>query len=303
MSATCLRDEPGLDGDDLLAVFVDDLRRTYTLGPPPRMGPALAEVLAAGTRTAADRPVALAPQRGAGGLLGRLQGRRPRLALGAAAASLTFLGMGTAGALPGPAQSAFDRSADAVGISLPVTDTRDSTAPDAHDPDELPGTFSSRHQDGDGAGAGQGADPSVPPAGGRQGAVASDGAAATDASSSAGTDRGDVGVPGGDAGGRARQPHVEHPAAEHRPAPGPERGRQPEERGDPRSGVGPEVGTGAEDRRGLGLGRGSAWHRPAWSFTSEEAVRPAAGPGADQEVRDSGEIPAQRAYPSRPSRR
>lgn len=295
MSVTCLRDEPGLDGDDLLAVFADDLRRTYTLGPPPRMGPALAQVLAAGTRTtAADGPVPLAvPERAPGGFLGRLQGRRPRLVLGAAAASLTFLGMGSAGALPGPAQSAFDRSADAVGISLPATDTRNPAAPDARDPDELPGTSSSSPRDARGSGP----IVPVPPAGDRQRPVAPDVPAAADASPSAPGLR-DVDVPGGDAGGRAPQSHVEHPAAEDRPAPGPERGERAEERGGPPSGVGPRVTTGVGRGPGVGVGRSSRWHRPSWGFAREEPNEPAAGRGLGQEAGRSAEEPPGRAYPS-----
>ena len=304
MSATCLRDEPGSDGDQLLTVFADGLRRSYTLGPPPRVGPALAEVMAAGTRTAAaDGPIPVAvPERDAGGFLARLQGRRPRLALGAAVASLTFLGVGAAGALPGPAQSAFDRSADAVGITLPAAGTRDSTAPDAHDPDEIPGTSSSRHQDGDGGSAGEGAGRSVPvpPVGEREGAA--DGPAVADASASAGPALSDVDVPAA-GGGRARRPHVEHPPAEDRPAPGPERGRQAEERGGPPSGAEPEVTAGPESRPGAGIGRSSKWYRPSWGFAREEPTALAARSPLGQEARRSAEESPAGAYPSRPSRR
>ena len=301
---TCLRDEPGPDGEDLLTVFADDLRRSYTVGPPPRVGPALAEVLEAGTRTAAaDGPVPGAvSERAGGGLLGRLQGRRPRLALGAAVASLTFLGVGAAGALPGPAQSAFDRSADAVGVSLPAAGTRGSAASDAHQPEELPGTFSRAPQDDQGAGEDASPTAPVPPADARQRAVPGDDAAGAGATRSAGPALRDVDVPGGNAGGRPGQTHAEPSPADDRPALVPEDGGQPDGNGRPRPGVDFPGGTGSQDRASIGRGRDSKWHRPWWASSRDEPAGPAAGFEVGREAGSAQEAP-QRAYPSRPSRR
>lgn len=295
---TCPRDEPGPDGEDLLTVFADGLRQSYTLGPPPRVGPALAEVLAAGTRrAAADGPVPVAaPERTAGGFLDRLQGRRPRLALGAVVASLTFLGVGAAGALPGPAQSAFDRSADAVGVTLPAAGARGSTAPGAHEPEDLPGSFSSGAQDEEGAGAG----PTVPPAGDSQGAAVPDDTAAAGASLAG--PAGDVQERRGNAGGRPGQTHAEPSPADDRPALVPEPGRQPDGNGGPRPGVDFRGGTGSEDRAGVGRGRGFNWHRPWWASSREQPAGPAAGSELGREAGSAEESP-ERAYPSPPTRR
>ena len=273
MNVSCPPDELGPDGEDLLTVFADGLRQSYTLGPPPRVGPALAEVLAAGTRrAAADGPVPVAvPERATDGLLGRLQGRRPRLALGAAVASLTFLGVGAAGALPGPAQSAFDRSADAVGVTLPAAGTRASTVSDAHEPEELPGPFSRAPQDEERAGT----RPTVSPAGGRPGAVVPDDPAAAGASLTG--PAGDVQERRGNAGGRPERAHAQPPPADDRPALVPETGRQPDGNSSPRPGVDFRGGTGSEDRAGGGRGRGFNWHRPWWSSSREEPAGPAGG--------------------------
>lgn len=304
MTVTCLRDEPGPDGEDLLTVFADGLRRSYTLGPPPRVGPALAEVLTAGTRTAAAEgpaPVAL-PGRGAGGLVGRLQGRRPRLALGAAVASLTFLGVGAAGALPGPAQSAFDRSADAVGVTLPAAGTRGSTASDAHEPGELPGTFSSGRQDEAGAGEDAGPTAPVPPADARQRAAPEGDPEAAGGSRSAGPALADVDVPGRKAGGRPGHTHAEPSPADDRPALVPEHGGQPDGNAGPRPGADSRGGTGVEDGAGAGRGGGFKWHRPWWASSREEPAGPAAGSELGREAQSPQESP-DRTYPSRPSRR
>ncbi len=279
MSATCLGDEPGFDSEQLLTVFADGLRRSYTLGPPPRVGPALAEVLAAGTRTAAaDGPIPVAvPERAPGGFLGRLQGRRSRLALGAAVASLTFLGVGAAGALPGPAQSAFDRSADAVGVTLPAAGTRGSTAPAAHEPEQLPGPFSRVAQDDEGAGEDASPTTPVPAADVRRREVPGDDAATAGASRSAGRSLRDVEVPGGNAGGRPGQTHAQPPPADDRPALVPETARQPDRNGGPRPGVDFRGGTGSEDRAGVRRGHGFNWHRPWWASSREQPAGRAAG--------------------------
>ena len=118
-------------GDERLQGFVADLRSLYAFGPPPQVGPRLSAVLTGGLGAAGQRADAPAnsaervPGRPVGGgdgprwLAGWLQGRRTRIGLGAAVASLTLLGTGAAGALPGPAQSAFERTVGAV-IDLPV---------------------------------------------------------------------------------------------------------------------------------------------------------------------------------------
>lgn len=127
-----------LQGDDVLRAFADDLR-VYASGPPPVIRPDLAAILATGTEGAALRPdpgVVLSPrvESGRRRLGDRLQGRRGRLALGAAVLSLTVLGTGGAGALPGPAQAAFVRAADSVGIELPDEARRGQTPPDEPSP-------------------------------------------------------------------------------------------------------------------------------------------------------------------------
>ncbi|MDP8987272.1 MAG: hypothetical protein M3N11_02870, partial [Actinomycetota bacterium] len=182
MGMTCLDDGGRHDGDQLLGAFADDVRRAYT-GPPPRVEPALAEVLASGAGTAAEdrRVPVVVPDRAAGGFLARLGGRRPRVALSAAVASLTFLGAGAAGALPGPAQSAFDRAADAIGVRLPAAGARGSTAPPVHDLDDRARTLWGGPQDEDSAGAG--GTVLAPPAGDRHGTAPPGHPAGPDASS------------------------------------------------------------------------------------------------------------------------
>lgn len=127
-----------LQGDDALRAFADDLR-VYASGPPPVIRPDLAAILATGTGGAVLRPdpgVVLSPrvESGRRRLGDRLQGRRGRRALGAAVLSLTVLGTGGAGALPGPAQAAFVRAADSVGIELPDEARRGQTPQDEPSP-------------------------------------------------------------------------------------------------------------------------------------------------------------------------
>ena len=130
-----LHAEPGL------RAFVEDVR-AYASGPPPVVRSDLAAVLAGGVGAAAgrDEPVVIRPGR-AEGLLGRvlggIQGRRGRLALGASVLGLSVLGTGGAGALPGPAQDVFQRTVEAVGIELPEEVRRiDDPTPQGPSPQE-----------------------------------------------------------------------------------------------------------------------------------------------------------------------
>lgn len=143
------QDELDLGGDDGLRAFVDAVRCAYAQGPPPEVGPRLSAVLTTGLGALAppvERPRAdPLPRSEVAGrwrrLDGRLEARWLRVGLGAAVASLTFLGTGAAGALPGPAQSAFDETADALGIELPEPVPTDDVppAPAADDRDAVPG--------------------------------------------------------------------------------------------------------------------------------------------------------------------
>lgn len=141
MSSRREDEDLGLAADEPLCAFVDQVRSTYAFGPPPQIGPGLSAVLTRGLGTGGPAEVRLpapaaGPARRAWRLADALQGRRARLGLGAAVASLTFLGTGVAGALPGPAQAAFERTADVVGIELPETARRDpAPAPAESEPD------------------------------------------------------------------------------------------------------------------------------------------------------------------------
>lgn len=126
-----------LRGDPALRAFADDVR-VYASGPAPTVGPDLAAVLAGGIGAGAPPPdpavvrpgpVEAAHRR----LRHRLQGRRGRLVLGASVLSLTFLGTGAAGALPGRAQAAFEHTAEVVGIELPE-EAREDDAPPPDEP-------------------------------------------------------------------------------------------------------------------------------------------------------------------------
>ncbi|CAN5786041.1 hypothetical protein BH24ACT2_BH24ACT2_17480 [soil metagenome] len=125
-----------LHGGPGLRAFVDDVR-AYASGPPPVVRGDLAAILTGGVGSAAGRDSAV-PRPGLVGsplrrLGNRLQGRRGRLALGASVLSLTVLGTGGAGALPGPAQAAFERTVEVVGIELPE-EVRQADAPDPSEP-------------------------------------------------------------------------------------------------------------------------------------------------------------------------
>ena len=120
-----------LHGDPGLRAFVDEVR-TYASGPPPVVRADLAAILTGGIDRAAAGPAVARPGRVDSPLrrLGeRLQGRRGRLALGASVLSLTMLGTGGAGALPGPAQAAFERTVEVVGIELPEEVRQDDAPP------------------------------------------------------------------------------------------------------------------------------------------------------------------------------
>ncbi|MBW3575888.1 MAG: hypothetical protein KY450_13800 [Actinobacteria bacterium] len=115
-------DDPELAGDEKLAALVQEIR-AYASGPAPEARPALMAVLnrgVAGLPGHGARPVPVPAPAAVRRRLGeRLQTSRARLVLGAAVASVGFLSTGAAGALPGPAQSAFARATTAVGIELP----------------------------------------------------------------------------------------------------------------------------------------------------------------------------------------
>ena len=113
-------DDPELAGDEKLAALVQEIG-AYATGPAPEARPALMAVLTRGlaglpAHAGAPVPTAVVPRARLGE---RLQTSRARLVLAAAVASVGFLSSGAAGALPGPAQSAFARAATAVGIELP----------------------------------------------------------------------------------------------------------------------------------------------------------------------------------------
>lgn len=133
------RDEfdPSVDGPD--AALVADLRAAYSFGPPPEVGPALSTVFTSGLggRAASDPcvPVPAPGERLVGRRIpggNRLRARRVRLGLGALAAGITLVGGGVAGALPGPVQTAFERTADAVGDILPG-ESRPAETPSVND--------------------------------------------------------------------------------------------------------------------------------------------------------------------------
>ncbi|MDP9006579.1 MAG: hypothetical protein M3N15_06685 [Actinomycetota bacterium] len=115
-------DDQELADDEELAALVQEIR-AFASGPAPQARPALMAVLTHGLGGLPDHaaaPVAPPPPATARRRLAeRLQSARARLVLGAGVVSVGFLSTGAAGALPGPAQSAFERAATAVGIELP----------------------------------------------------------------------------------------------------------------------------------------------------------------------------------------
>lgn len=282
-----------LGNDEALRAFVDDVRSAYAFGPPPRIGPRLSAVLTRGLgpEGEAERPLAAPtahPARRTWRLAGRLQGRRARLGLGAAVASLTFLGTGAAGALPGPAQSAFERTAAVVGIELPEP-TR-PVAPSAPT-DQGPGTEpAGRTDSGDGPGSPPaGPRPSAPEPGSPPvsfGGGADDGPPAAPQPSRPG----DAGPPGDTGEGAGGQPGQGPPDGVPAPsAPGP-----PD-----RSGTGPPPGApgppggsseGPGDDAGRHAGEGAA---PARSNAEADGPPAIAWPRAavPQEAGSAGEPP------------
>lgn len=153
---------PDLDdlrGDEPLAALVDELR-SYARGPAPAARPDLLRVLTEGltgrpgpTASPVPVPVATPPRRRLGE---RLQTRRARLVLGAAVASVGLLSTGAAGALPGPAQSALERAASAVGIELPGAASDGGPGPGS--PQQPPGA----QNDAGASGSEPGSPPPVP---------------------------------------------------------------------------------------------------------------------------------------------
>lgn len=120
-------------GDATFRAFADEVR-AYASGPPPTVRPDLASVLAVGIGGSdpAQHPAPASSGPLEGGsrrLRDRLQGRRGRVVLGLSVVSLTMLGTGGAGALPGPAQAVFERTAEVVGIELPHESRADKVAP------------------------------------------------------------------------------------------------------------------------------------------------------------------------------
>jgi hypothetical protein len=112
-----------LHGDPGLRAFVEDVR-AYASGPPPVVKGDLAAILTGGIGAGAAQhdPVEARPSsvdNPLRNLRDRLQGQRARWALGVSVLSLTVLGTGGAGALPGPAQTIFERTVEVVGIELP----------------------------------------------------------------------------------------------------------------------------------------------------------------------------------------
>lgn len=178
MSSRRLAEALGPPGEDALDDLIDDLRAAYASGPPPEAGPLLSTVLTQGVGGLAPTAERSCPP---GDLTRRqpvgpgLRRHRARLALGALAASVTLVGGGAAGALPGPVQGAFERTADAVGIPLPGAGDHGESGPSgttAADP-ARPATDGSQPSGADPgpapappavppAGAGTGPDPSAP---------------------------------------------------------------------------------------------------------------------------------------------
>lgn len=108
-------------GDEEFCALVQEIAALAT-GPAPRARPALMAVLTHGLSALSDHPGPVAvpapvtpPRR----VTERLQSAKARVVLGVGVVSVGLFSTGAAGALPGPAQSAFERAATAVGIELP----------------------------------------------------------------------------------------------------------------------------------------------------------------------------------------
>jgi hypothetical protein len=159
--------DPELAGDEKLAALVQEIR-AFATGPAPHARPALVAVLTrgvAGLPGQAGPPLPPpAPVTSRRRLGERLQTSRARLVLGGAVASVGLLSTGAAGALPGPAQSAFARTAAAVGLELPeATRGRDAAPGPADSPPEVPAGGGAQDDQADDASTGTEL-PSEPPA-------------------------------------------------------------------------------------------------------------------------------------------
>ena len=253
-----------LHGDPGLRAFVDDVR-AYASGPPPVVSTDLAAILTAGIgRTAAGGPAVARPGPVDSPLrrLGeRLQGRKGRLALGASVLSLTVLGTGGAGALPGPAQAAFERTVEVVGIELPE-EVRQDDAPPPSEPAPV--------EPGNQEGPGDGRETPRPTAGAEPDREREDDGRAPAPTTPSPVDEARPGTPdGAEAPGedlsreaRERAPGpVPGPASPPRPGP-PDTLPERSPAGGPSGGRGLGAGTGVDsEMRGTGqagLGRGVA---------------------------------------------
>jgi len=144
------RDELGL-----LTAFVHELRAVSDDGPEPRVDGRLATVLATGLTTDKGDLLVTAGSKANGSVatpqtaglpkwqrliersnehmqtLGR--NTKAKIAAAVAVAFVGTLGMGAAGALPGPAQGAADRAFEAVGLDRADAETEDIETQNDHD--------------------------------------------------------------------------------------------------------------------------------------------------------------------------
>jgi hypothetical protein len=122
-----MTDDSSLDDVDLLSdpgsrEVVDLLRGAYVRTELPTAGPELAAVFRSGLLNPESEPsqgvVAGVDPRGP--FRRRVLRRRgARLALGIAAVLVNLVGVGSAGLLPGPAQTVFEKATESVGVELP----------------------------------------------------------------------------------------------------------------------------------------------------------------------------------------
>lgn len=119
-----------LETDDETTIsVVNSLRAAYVRAELPVVGPALAEVFRSGLVDADPMPAPWPDgDRQGRSQHWRLRSRAGRLVLGLAAVSVNLVGVGSAGLLPGPAQTAFEKAADSAGIELPES-TRSTPSP------------------------------------------------------------------------------------------------------------------------------------------------------------------------------
>lgn len=109
--------------------LVRELQAAYVRDELPRVGPALGAVFTDGLGGRAPTAV---PDRAAAGHSARIRRRigagMARVALGGAAVFVNLVGVGSAGWLPGPVQTVFERATTSVGIEVPAS-TKDPAAP------------------------------------------------------------------------------------------------------------------------------------------------------------------------------